>query len=170
MNVSDAGLAFIKAQERPRLTAYQDSLGCWKIGYGHTRRVVEGEVISLQQAEDRLAEDLSRCAEILTGVVEVPLTQNQFDALCSLLHGVGPGKRGVKSGLIQLRSGQPSTLLMFLNQGCYAAAAEQFGSWIFAGRAVVKAQILRREREKNLFLSGGRRANKAAASEQRIAL
>ena len=37
MKVSDKGLALIKEFEGCKLTAYQDSVGVWTIGYGHTK-------------------------------------------------------------------------------------------------------------------------------------
>lgn len=152
MNISEKGIDFIKAQEKLRLTAEKNDAGVWTTGYGHTENVREGDSVTPEQAEALLTVDLRKCAEVLRQKLEVPVTQNQFDALCSILLSVGTGQRGVKAGLIELKSGQPSTLLMFLNQGCYAAAAEQFGSWIYAGNGVVKTLITRREREKNLFL------------------
>ncbi|MCP1438929.1 lysozyme [Erwinia persicina] len=152
MNISERGIDFIKAQEKLRLTAEKNDAGIWTLGYGHAESVREGDSVTPEQAEVLLVSDLNKCAELLRQKVEVPVTQDQFDALCSILHSVGAGQQGVKAGLIELKSGQPSTLLMFLNQGCYAAAAEQFGSWIYAGNGVVKTLITRREREKNLFL------------------
>ncbi|WP_380182623.1 lysozyme [Kalamiella sp. sgz302252] len=152
MNISDKGIDFIKAQEKLRLNAEQNYAGIWTIGYGHTEGVHEGDSLTPELAEALLRSDLKQCEARLHQALAVPVTQNQFDALCSILFSVGTGQRGVKAGLIALKSGQPSTLLMFLNQGCYAAAAEQFGSWIYAGNGVVKELIYRREREKNLFL------------------
>lgn len=152
MNISDRGVDFIRAQEKLRLKAEQNDAGIWTIGYGHTEGVHEGDSITSELAETLLRNDLKKCEVTLRQALAVPVTQNQFDALCSILFSVGPGQRGVRAGVIELKSGQPSTLLMFLNQGCYAAAAEQFGSWIYAGNGVVKSLIYRREREKNLFL------------------
>lgn len=152
MNISEKGIEFIKAQEKLRLKAEQNYAGVWTIGYGHTENVSEGESVTPEQAEVLLRSDLKQCEAALRQALAVPVTQNQFDALCSILSSVGAGQRGIKAGVIELKSGQPSTLLMFLNQGCYAAAAEQFGSWIYAGNGVVEAFIHRREREKNLFL------------------
>lgn len=152
MNISEQGFEFIKAQEKLRLKAEQNEAGIWTIGYGHKENVNEGDSVTPELADTLLKEDLKNCEATLRQALAVPVTQNQFDALCSILFSVGKGQRGVKAGLVELKSGQPSTLLMFLNQGCYAAAAEQFGSWIYAGNGVVKELIYRREREKRLFL------------------
>ena len=54
----------IKQDEGLRLTAYQDTLGNWTIGYGHTP-ATEGEVWDLQRAEDQLIMDLDQAADDL---------------------------------------------------------------------------------------------------------
>ena len=43
--ISENGLALIKRFEGCRLTAYQDSVGVWTIGYGHTLDVSKGRTI-----------------------------------------------------------------------------------------------------------------------------
>ena len=40
LSYSDQGLALTEQFEGLRLTAYQDSVGVWTIGYGHTGRDV----------------------------------------------------------------------------------------------------------------------------------
>ena len=54
----------IKQDEGLRLTAYQDTRGNWTIGYGHTP-AQEGEVWTLEQAEETLALDLDQAADDL---------------------------------------------------------------------------------------------------------
>jgi len=54
----------IKADEGLRLSAYQDTLGNWTIGYGHTP-ATEGETWTLAQAEETLALDLDQAADDL---------------------------------------------------------------------------------------------------------
>ena len=39
MNISNKGIELIKQFEGCRLKAYQDSVGVWTIGYGHTESV-----------------------------------------------------------------------------------------------------------------------------------
>ena len=43
---SQAGIDLIKSFEDCRLTAYQDSVGVWTIGYGHTNGVYAGMTIT----------------------------------------------------------------------------------------------------------------------------
>lgn len=42
---NQAGLKLIESFEGLRLTAYQDSVGVWTIGYGHTKGVKKGQTI-----------------------------------------------------------------------------------------------------------------------------
>jgi lysozyme len=153
MHVSSYGLEFIKREEGLRLKAYQDSVNIWTIGYGHTGNVLPGAQITLEKAEQLLRDDLTFIEWQLMRAVEVPITQNQFDALASLIFNIGPGCQGKRSGLISLKSGRPSTLLRYLNAGRYQDAAEQFSCWIYAGGRALKGLIERRAREKILFLN-----------------
>ncbi|MBV6694018.1 lysozyme [Serratia quinivorans] len=152
MAISDKGIEFIKKEEGLRLAAYLDSVGIWTIGYGHTGGVIPGSSISREQAEYLLREDIRGFERIINNEVKVPLNQNQFDALVSFIFNVGPGRKGVKSGLITLKDGRPSTLLRCLNNGQYRDAANAFNSWVYAGGVVLKGLVNRRERERSLFL------------------
>ena len=64
---SDACVQLIKKFEGLRLTAYQDSVGIWTIGYGTTRingrGVQPGETCTKEQAEQYLKDDLNKVAE-----------------------------------------------------------------------------------------------------------
>jgi ABC-type branched-subunit amino acid transport system substrate-binding protein len=82
MNISANGVKLIQQFEGLRLKAYQDAVGVWTIGYGHTGPdVTPGLVISQAQADALLARDLSRFEAGVTRLAAVPLNQNQFDAL-----------------------------------------------------------------------------------------
>lgn len=48
----------IQRDENCRLEAYQDGLGVWTIGYGHTRGVKSGDTCTLMQAVIWLADDI----------------------------------------------------------------------------------------------------------------
>lgn len=153
LGVSAQGLDFIKGEEGLRLGAYQDCVGIWTIGYGHTHKVLPSDRITREEAEQLLRTDLIQFERVLNQVLEVPVNQNQFNALASLIFNIGPGCKGMRSGLVQLKDGRPSTLLASLNRGAYEEAANQFSAWIYAGGKVLKGLILRRERERELFLS-----------------
>lgn len=58
---SPTGRAMIASFEGLRLTAYQDIVGVWTIGYGHTGPDVKpGLAITRQQADQLLVNDLAR--------------------------------------------------------------------------------------------------------------
>jgi len=139
MNISEAGLDFIKEHEGCRLEAYQDSVGVWTVGVGHTGPlVVKGLVITQDEADDLLRHDVAVAVKCVTGLVTVPLTQEEFDALCSFTFNLG---------CTALRN---STLLRKLNAGEDGIAAE-FLKWDHAGGKQVAGLTKRRADEAALF-------------------
>ncbi|MCM7773479.1 lysozyme [Enterobacter asburiae] len=151
--LSERGIALIKQYEGVRLSSYRDSAGVWTIGYGHTGDVHAGQTISELTALTLLQADVMVCEKLLHHIVEVPVSQGQFDALVSFLYNVGPGKPGVKSGFRFLKSGSPSTMLTCLNAGRYQEAAGQFPLWVYAGGQRLPGLVRRRAAEQRLFLS-----------------
>jgi len=159
------GLALIREFESFRPSAYLDPVRIPTIGYGHTGPEVRllMPAITLAEAESLLAADVDFFAKIASTAVKVPLNQNQFDAMVSLLFNVGPGRIARagdpgRDGIITLANGQPSTLLKLLNAGEYRSAAGQFGRWVHGTDAegrLIKLQglVRRREAEMNLFLT-----------------
>ena len=140
MRTSQKGVSLIKAFEGLRLKAYQDSVGVWTIGYGATRGVSAAMSITAEQAERMLQNDLGRFEPDLDRLVQVPLSQNQWDALMSFVYNLGAANLG------------SSTLLKLLNSGDYAGAAEQFPRWNKAGGQVLAGLTKRRAAERQLFL------------------
>jgi lysozyme len=98
-------------------------------------------VITEDQANQLLTEELNHFVEIINQVVQVDLTQNQFDALVSFTYNLGDGN---------LRK---STLLRKLNAGDYQGAADEFPKWDRAGGQVIAGLLRRRNAERDLFLS-----------------
>ena len=85
---------FIKSHEALRLKAYQDSKGVWTIGWGHTKGVQPGDVITREQAEQFIRDDFAWVerplnADLVTGRDMPLVTQNEFDALCALVFNIG---------------------------------------------------------------------------------
>jgi len=134
-------LDIIKQSEGLRLSAYQDIVGIWTIGYGSTYNVKDGDVITEQQACDMLLKDIKIPVNFINNKVKVKLYQNEFDALLSLVYNIGVGNFG------------SSTLLKTLNQELYKEAADQFLVWRKAGGKVVRGLEIRRAKEQHLFLS-----------------
>lgn len=140
MDVSPRGIALIQQFEGCKLTAYQDSVGVWTIGYGSTKGVRPGDEISQAQAIELLATDVERHADGVRKYTEVPLTQSQFDALVSFTFNLGVGA---------LRG---STLLRKLNAGDYHGAADELLRWVHAGGEKLRGLERRREAERAMFL------------------
>jgi len=146
MQTSDKGIALIKEFEGCKLTAYQDSVGVWTIGYGWTQPVDgkpirAGMTIKQETAERLLKTGLVSYESDVSRLVKVGMTQGQFDALVSFTYNLGA------------RSLSTSTLLRKLNAGDYTGAAAEFMSWNKAGGKVLNGLTRRREAERALFLS-----------------
>jgi lysozyme len=143
MKLSQAGLDLIKRFEGCKLKAYQDAVGIWTIGYGHTGpNVHDGLTITQKQADDILAQDVGRFASGVAANVRVSLTQSEFDALVSFAFNVGLG------------AFKTSTLLRLLNDNADRnVVASQFLRWNKAGDKVLEGLTKRRNAEKALFLS-----------------
>lgn len=146
MQTSEKGIALIKQFEGCKLTAYQDSVGIWTIGYGWTQPVDgkpirAGMTIKQETAERLLKTGLVSYESDVSRLVKVGVTQGQFDALVSFTYNLGA------------RSLSTSTLLRKLNAGDYTGAADEFLRWNKAGGKVLKGLTRRREAERALFLS-----------------
>lgn len=147
MNIDQTGLDLIKQFEGLRLNAYKDSAGIPTIGYGHTKGVEMGQTITQAQADQFLKEDCKDAEGAVNKLVEVPITQNMFDALVSFVFNLGAGAL------------KGSTLLKLLNKHDYQGASEQFARWVYATNAktgkkeVLNGLVKRREAERKLFLT-----------------
>lgn len=145
MQISSNGITKLKREEGEKLKAYLDSRGIPTIGVGHTGKV-DGKPVSLGMAitadksSELLKGDLQWVEDSISSLVRVPLNQNQYDALCSLIFNIG---KTAFAG---------STVLRQLNLKNYQAAADAFLLWKKAGN---DPDILlpRRQRERALFLS-----------------
>jgi lysozyme len=127
------------------LEAYPDSGGIWTIGWGttriHRKPVTEGLTITKEQAVEYFNHDMFEVEAQVTSLVKVPLTNNQFSALVSLVYNIGSGQF------------QKSTLLRKLNQGDYDGAANEFERWVFDNGVKLDGLVTRRERERELFIT-----------------
>ncbi len=147
MRIAQNGLALIKDFEGLELEAYQDIVGVWTIGYGHTDHagppeVTPGLTITEDEAEDILRNDLGQYENAVSKAVKVDITQNMFDALVSITYNIGVN--GMKG----------STFIKRLNQKDYVGCAEAMQWWNKAGGQVVSGLKRRREAEADLFLQG----------------
>jgi len=98
MKTSAEGIELIKHYEGFREKAYQDVVGVWTIGYGHTGDVHPTDRVTPEQGEQLLAKDLQRFENWVND--RLPgLRQNEFDALVALVYNVGSLAR--ESGLFK---------------------------------------------------------------------
>jgi lysozyme len=139
VNISEEGISLIKKFEGCELRSYQDAVDVWTVGYGHTKDVKPGQMITKEEAEEMLIEELTEYCSYVETAVEVPLHQNQFDALVSWTYNLGP---------TNLNS---STMLKKLNAGEYEDIPEQIKRWNKAGGKVLPGLERRRLAESLLF-------------------
>ena len=139
MKTSGIGIELIKEFEGCRQVAYQDSVGVWTIGYGHTKDVYEGQLVIKKTCETMLAEDLEEFEDYVESYVKVELSQNQFDALVAWTFNLGPGNLS------------ESTMLKKLNEGDYESVPDEMRRWNKAGGEVLNGLVRRRDAEAELF-------------------
>ena len=145
MKISAAGIELLKQFEGCRLTAYQDSVGVWTIGFGTTTGVKEGQTISQVKAEEYLRFDLAIFEKAVTESLKVPVNQNQFDALVSFTYNVG------------VSAFRSSTLLNLINEKTdKKVVAAEFSKWVKAGNQTLPGLVSRRKAESELFLKGAK--------------
>lgn len=164
LTVSPEGRKFIETKEGLRLEAYQDIVGIWTIGYGHTGPDVHpGMVITKDQADqmltDRLHNEFEPAVDYLIG--DAPTTQNQFDAMVSLAYNIGTGEtEQMRVEHIRGEHGfAGSSVLRYHNLQDYFHAASSFLLWDKAGGEYVEALNHRRKEESDIYLKGDYSAN-----------
>jgi len=96
MEISDQGIEVLIEREGCELNAYQDSVGVWTIGVGHTAAAgdpepVPGMTITEEEAFELLDRDLDQYEECVNECIDIPMTQFQFDAFVSICFNIGPG-------------------------------------------------------------------------------
>jgi lysozyme len=139
MQISPKGLALLKRFEGLRLDAYLDGGGVPTIGYGSTKGVHMGMVITPGEAERLLLGDLSR-HDITPYLDGCATSQCQFDAMTCLAFNIG------------LDRFNGSTVLKRHRQANYPRAADAFLLWHFDNGKPVKGLLSRREQERMLYL------------------
>lgn len=149
--INEKGLRKLKEWEGLRLKAYRDDAEVLTIGYGHTSaagepKVTAGMVITEQQAEHILRQDIAKFENRVNQLVTVPLTDNQFAALISFDFNTG--------------ALHDSTLLKKLNKGDYDAVPHELMKWVkttdpTTGKKVTSRGLVnRRAAEAGLWASG----------------
>lgn len=148
MKLNDAGYRLIMNFEGLRLRPYLCSAKIPTIGYGNTyypngRRVtMQDPPITREQAFEYFVFIADKFAEKVAELINVKLTQNQFNALVSLAYNIGIANLK-KSTLLRLVNNNPND----------PNIAAQFARWNRAGGVVVKGLVTRRERESKIYFS-----------------
>jgi len=144
LKISDTGLKLIKAFEGYRPVDRELVTGQRIVGYGHRLYSHDAVIMNKTEAEEVLRSDLEPFEDMINTEVHAPITQSQFDALCSFAFNIGP-KAFLKSDTLRA-----------LNNGRPLDAANGLDVWRkseIAGKTyVVDALMRRRTAEKALFL------------------
>lgn len=140
MRASQKLIEHIKKSESCVLTAYQDSVGVWTIGYGHTAGVKKGDKITIYQAEQFLKEDLQKFEVEANKVKLIGSSQGKFDAVLDFIYNCGVGNFN------------SSTLKKYIESNRKTwEIQEQFLRWVNAGGKKLGGLVTRRIWEANRF-------------------
>lgn len=142
--MNQAGIDLLKSFEGFRSEAYPDPAtggDPWTIGYGFTKDVRPGDVITEADAEERLRAEVRGFEDgVMASCQRLP-TPNQLAAMTSLAYNVG------------LANFKSSTVLRRHNAGETYAAGGAFLMWNKGNGRVMAGLTRRREAERSLYLS-----------------
>lgn len=135
MKSSEILIQKIKEFEVLRLKSYKDSAGVWTIGYGHTRGVKSGQIITKKQAESLFRGDLLSSEEFVNNL-GLSLSQGQFDALVDFAYNLGTGSLSRSTLLKKILTKAPTSEIQ-----------DEFKRWVYADGKKLKGLVKRREWE-----------------------
>jgi lysozyme len=139
-HITQQGLDLIKHFEGFSPTVYKCPAGLSTIGYGHLIRKWESfTLITEAEAEDLLRQDVQVTERAVLRLINVPLTDGQFDALVSFTFNLGSG------------SLQNSTLRRVVNRNDHCEVPTQLKRWVWSGGKKLKGLQLRRSAESSLY-------------------
>lgn len=135
MKASEECINAIKGFETLQLKAYKCPAGVLTIGYGHTRGVKEGQVITKVQADVLLKGDILNVENSLNSM-SITFTQGQFDALVDFCFNLGMVKF--------IGSTLYTKILVHASDDDIAT---QFRRWVYGGGKKLDGLVKRREWE-----------------------
>ena len=139
MNIGNKGLELIKSFEGCRLSSYKCPAGVWTIGYGHTQGVYEGMVITQEQADNMLREDVKHYADAVDRYnSRFNFNEAEFDSLTSFTYNCGVGSLQAVMSCCNTKQ----------------EIAEECKLYNKGGGVVLAGLVRRREEEYKLFMSG----------------
>lgn len=134
MKISTKAYCAIASFEGFRATAYKCPSGIWTIGYGHTKGVKKGDMISYQEASKLLMRDIEEVENKLASLGT--LTQGQLDSLVSFVFNVG------------FENFNNSTLKKKVIANRFdKSIGKEFKRWIYSKGKVLQGLVKRREWE-----------------------
>lgn len=141
------GYKLIQQFEGLKLKAYKDSAGIWTIGYGNITyldgsKVKKGDEITREQADLMFKETANKFAYKVASLIDVCLTQNQFNALVSLAYNIGLGAFE-KSTILKKVNASPNN----------PSIKDEFLKWKMAGGKVIQGLLNRRIKESEVYFS-----------------
>lgn len=135
MRASNECINAIKGFETLELKAYKCPAGVLTIGYGHTRGVKEGQVITEVQADVLLKGDILNVENSLNSM-SINFTQGQFDALVDFCFNLGMVKFIGSTLYTKILVHAPDDEI-----------AAQFRRWVYGGGKKLDGLVKRREWE-----------------------
>jgi lysozyme len=142
-NYMDKLIKLVKHFEGCRLTAYQDAVGVWTIGWGETEGVKRGMKISQEMADALLEKRLDTLYVQVDSMIPGLRPQSEIYALCSFAYNLGLGAL------------KRSTLLKRVKDNASEdEVTRQFMRWTKAGGKELPGLVRRRKAEAHLFCTG----------------
>ncbi len=148
--ISKKGITLIARWEGLVLKPYNCPAGYATIGLGHLigkRRVNNSDReqyknFSVQDAHELFHKDVVIYEDAVNNAINVPITQEMFDACVSLCYNIGG------------RAFSRSSVVRHINAYNYGLSADSFLLWKKAGGKVLQGLVKRRRAERLLFLEG----------------
>lgn len=117
MKTNVKGIGLILEFEGFRSSSYLCPAGVWTIGYGATRGVKKGDIITMYDAKERLKRELVEYEQAVLAALTLPPNENEFSSCVVLAYNIGIA--GFKS----------SSVVKAHNRGDKEAAARAFNLW-----------------------------------------
>lgn len=158
ITISRAGAGATLGHEAIFLEAYQDPVGVWTIGGGHTEaagglKPRPGLIITLQQAMELFQADMAKYEAGVDRAITTPLAQHEVDGLVSFHFNTG----AIKAGSVDDK----------WNAGDRAGAMRTLRSYVNAKGKRLPGLVTRREEEAAMITSGRYPARKILVKDRR---
>lgn len=134
--VSAVGASSIMMYEGYSSVAYQPLEGdVWTIGFGKTKGVKEGDIVSPVTAIADFNKDLADVTKEIKTCLKGQITPYEMDAFASLAYNIGT------------TAFCNSTLVRKFNAGDYQGACKEIRRWVYFKGRVIQGLVNRREQE-----------------------